>query len=151
MDGRQAWVDARRAEVERLYRGDTTPHRSCGIALAEAFGCATPPYQALRRGGITGHGPCGAIQAGMLVLGELLGDPDPTGPVTPALRSAAAAYRAALAPQVPGPLEQSCNDRTADLGPFTGPARHASCTALAGQVAAAVAGVLWDLEHPSTR
>ena len=65
-----------------------TPHRSCGIALAATFGRPTAPYQSLRRGGITGDGPCGAIVAGQLLLGELFGDPDPTGPVTATLREA---------------------------------------------------------------
>ena len=52
----------------RLYDGVETPHRSCGIAIAETFQRATPAYQALRRGGITGEGQCGAIKAGELVL-----------------------------------------------------------------------------------
>lgn len=86
-----------------------------------------------------------------MVLGELLGDPDPTGPVTPALREAMVLYRAALEPRVQGVLEMSCNDRTAELGPFTGPKRAASCTDLAGEVAEAVAGVLWDLGFIAAR
>ena len=76
-----------------LFEGTEVVHRSCGITIAETFGRATAPYQALRRGGITGCGECGAIRAGELVLGELLGDPDPTGTVTPALRTAAFRYR----------------------------------------------------------
>ncbi len=119
--------------------------------MAETFGCPTPAYQALRRGGITGEGSCGAIQAGILLLGELFGDPDPTGPVSPQLRDAVARYRADLAPVVRGSLETSCNARTADLGPFPGAERQAYCTELAGHVAHAVAGVLWDLDHPRAR
>lgn len=149
MPPRAEFVAARRAQAERLYRGEETPHRSCGIALAETFGCPTPAYQSLRRGGITGHGSCGAIQAGVLLLGELFGDPDPTGPVTPALRDAITRYRAALAEHVQGPLEASCNARVEPLGDFMGPRRRGYCTALAGQVAEAVAGVLWDLGHPA--
>jgi len=84
-----AYVAAARDKAFVLYEGVRTPHRSCGIALAETFGLATPAYQALRRGGITGQGACGAIRAGEQVLGELLGDPDPIGAVTPALRAAA--------------------------------------------------------------
>ena len=34
-----------------LYEGQKTPHRSCGIALAETFNVPTAPYQSLRRGG----------------------------------------------------------------------------------------------------
>lgn len=148
MPPRAEFVASRRAEAERLYRGEETPHRSCGIALAETFGRPTLAYQSLRRGGVTGHGACGAIQAGVLLLGELFGDPDPTGAVTPALRDAITRYRAALGERVHGPLESSCNARVEPLGDFAGPARKAYCTALAGDVAQAVAGVLWDLGHP---
>src|SRR5512143_171045 len=88
-----AYIAAARAKAFVLYEGVRTPHRSCGICLAETFGLPTRPYQALRRGGITGAGECGAIKAGELVLGELLGDADPTGPVTEALRRAAVRYR----------------------------------------------------------
>src|SRR6476619_4078821 len=90
-----AYIAAARAKAFVLYEGVLTPHRSCGIALAETFGLATPPYQALRRGGITGQGTCGAIRAGEQVLGELLGDPDPIGAVTPALRAAVTWYQVA--------------------------------------------------------
>ena len=58
----QAYVAAARAKADVLYAGVATPHRSCGIALAETFGLPTPAYQALRRGGITGvssvRAPC---------------------------------------------------------------------------------------------
>ena len=78
-----AYVAAARAKAFTLYEGVRMPHRSCGIAIAETSGCRRGPYQALRRGGITGKGACGAIRAGEQVLGELLGDPDPGGAVTP--------------------------------------------------------------------
>lgn len=148
---RERFVASRRACAERLYRGEETPHRSCGIALAETFGCPTPAYQSLRKGGITGEGPCGAIQAGVLLLGELFGDPDPTGPVTPELREAVGRYRSAVGLKVQGPLETSCNQRTGDLGAFMGSERKGYCTNLAGDVAEAVAAVLWDLGHPLAR
>src|SRR5256885_8121881 len=90
-----AYIAAAREKAFILYEGIRTPHRSCGIALAETFGLATPAYQALRRGGITGRGACGAIRAGEQVLGELLGDRDPIGAVTPALRAAVIWYQAA--------------------------------------------------------
>ncbi len=86
-----------------------------------------------------------------MLLGELFGDPDPTGPVTPELREAVVRYRAALARKVEGALETSCNLRTAPLGPFLGAERKDYCTSLAGDVAEAVAGVLWDLGHPLAR
>src|SRR3954466_3206500 len=87
-----AYVAAARDKAFVLYEGVHTPHRSCGIALAETFGLPTPAYQALRRGGITGKGDCGAIRAGEQVLGELLGDPSPTGAVTAILRDAVTWY-----------------------------------------------------------
>src|SRR5258706_12369282 len=83
----RALVARARDKAFVLYEGKRVPHRSCGIALAETFGLPTRPYQALRRGGITGEGECGAIKAGELILGELLGDPDPRGSVTPNLRA----------------------------------------------------------------
>src|SRR5512146_1628055 len=92
-DDERAYVDAARRVAFTLYEGVRTPHRSCGIALAETFGLGTRPYQALRRGGITGEGECGAIRAGEQVLGELLGDPSPTGAVTDVLRDAVVWYQ----------------------------------------------------------
>lgn len=145
MSDRAAIVAAAQERATLLYEGVRVPHRSCGVALAETFGLPSGSYQALRRGGITGEGPCGAIAAGMLVLGELLGDPDPAGPVTEALREAAPRYRAAIRARLDGDPDASCNARTSPLGAFTEAPRKAACTALAGQVAAAVAEVLHDL------
>ncbi|HUJ58902.1 MAG TPA: hypothetical protein VLX92_10430 [Kofleriaceae bacterium] len=138
-----AYVAAARAKAFTLYEGVRTPHRSCGIALAETFGLATPPYQALRRGGITGKGECGAIRAGEQVLGELLGDPDPTGAVTPELRAAVAWYQDAWLHRVrhgdPGIV---CNDLVRPHGDFAGAPRKAFCTNLAADVAALAAEAL---------
>lgn len=143
-----------------LYEGKQTPHRSCGIALAETFGLPTEAYQALRRGGITGQGECGAIKAGELVLGQLLGDPSPTGTVTPELRSAMVhfqeqarqqlvlgeqdATRRSQAARRSLPLAQEpwniqCNHLTAPHGDFMGDARKGFCTQLAADVARLVA------------
>lgn len=140
-----AYVTAARDKAYSLYEGVRTPHRSCGIALAETFGLATPAYQALRRGGITGKGSCGAIRAGEQVLGELLGDPSPTGVVTPALRSAVSWYQDAwhqrLFPQDARP-DVICDSLVRPHGEFTGPARKAFCTNLAADVAALAAEAL---------
>ena len=87
------YVARARTTAHTLYEGVRVAHRSCGIALAETFGLATAPYQALRRGGITGAGTCGALRAGEHVLGELLGDPDPTGAVTASFGSGIRAPR----------------------------------------------------------
>lgn len=126
-----------RSKALVLYEGTRTPHRSCGIALAEAFGRPSAAYQSLRRGGITGEGTCGAIVAGQLLLGELLGDPDPTGKVTPELRAAMTRYLARVRAELDrgGVDSLVCNDMTAPWGEFTGPARHGFCTAVVGQVA----------------
>jgi hypothetical protein len=120
-----------------LYDGTRTPHRSCGIALAEAFGRPPAAYQSLRRGGITGQGTCGAIVAGQLLLGEFLGDPDPTGKVTPALRTAMQRYLDRIRDELDRGTATTfvCNDMTGPWGEFTGSARHGFCTAVVGQVA----------------
>lgn len=135
----QAIVDRARATATLLYDGVQVPHRSCGIAMAETFGRDTRPYQALRRGGITGTGPCGMAMGGRLILGELLGDPDPTGPTTEQLKTAAQEYEDRLAERL---RTQSCNQLTSSFAEFTGPARHAHCTRLASEVSALLAEVL---------
>lgn len=126
-----------RSKAFVLYEGTRTPHRSCGIALAEAFGRPSAAYQSLRRGGITGEGQCGAIVAGQLLLGELLGDPDPTGKVTAGLREAMTRYLARVHAELDRGDAPSivCNDMTAPHGEFTGAARHAFCTNVVAQVA----------------
>lgn len=140
-----------------LYDGVEVAHRSCGIALAETFGRTTAPYQALRRGGITGCGECGAIKAGELILGELLGDPDPTGGVTDELVSAARRYRELWLERVdrgeaPGD-DIVCNTLTGPFHDFRGVERHAFCTRLAATVAGCVAQTLAehdvDVELPA--
>ncbi len=137
-------VRAARNKAFVLYEGTRTPHRSCGICLAETFGLGTRPYQSLRRGGLDGQGECGAIKAGELVLGEILGDPDPAGGVTAALGAAMARYREHWRRRLAGQVGESlvCNDLTAPLGEFHGEARRHFCTRLASQAAAAVAETL---------
>ena len=133
-----------RSKALVLYEGTRTPHRSCGIALAETFGRPTAPYQSLRRGGITGQGTCGAIVAGQLVLGELLGDPDPTGAVTPALQQGMQRYLSRVWDELdrgPSP-DLVCNNMTAPHGDFRGPDRHRFCTNVVAQVAQLVDEVL---------
>lgn len=146
--------DAVRAAHDKafiLYAGERTPHRSCGICLAETFGLRSAPYQALRRGGLTGEGECGALKAGELVLGEILGDPDPGGGVTPALRTAIQRYGELWRARLAGVVGESriCNDLTAPQGDFQGPARRAMCTRLAAEAAAATAQALEEAGVPS--
>ena len=138
-----AYIAAARDKAFVLYEGVRTPHRSCGIALVETFGLATPAYQSLRRGGITGEGACGAIRAGEQVLGELLGDPDPTGAVTPQLREAVTWYQAAWKERiVPDQPDIICNHLVRPHGEFAGDARKRFCTNLAADVAALTAEAL---------
>lgn len=134
-----------------LYEGVRTPHRSCGICLAETFGLRSAPYQSLRRGGITGQGECGALKAGELVLGEFLGDPNPTGPVTPALRTAMSRYGELWRERLAGTVGDRliCNDLTAPHGDFQGEARRSFCTRLAAEAAAAVAQTLEEAGVPN--
>jgi hypothetical protein len=138
-----AYVAAARATAFVLYEGVRVPHRSCGIAIAETFALPSRPYQALRRGGITGKGPCGAIRAGEHVLGELLGDPDPGGAVTPALRAAITWFQDTwLARLRGGEPDIVCDHLVRPHGDFAGPARKAFCTNLAADVAALTAEAL---------
>ena len=138
-----AYVTTARDKAFVLYEGVHVPHRSCGIAIAETFGLPTPAYQALRRGGITGKGSCGAIRAGEQVLGELLGDPDPIGAVTPALRDAISWYQTAwLAGIRHGDPDIICNNLVRPHGDFAGAARKAFCTNIAADVAALTAEAL---------
>jgi len=151
-----------------LYQGKLTPHRSCGIALAETFGLPSAAYQALRRGGITGEGECGAYKAGELVIGQILGDPDPTGAVTPQLRAAMQHYQAAARTElVLGAQDTTrrseaaarslplanvgwniqCNALTAPHGDFMGEDRRTFCTVLASDVARLVAAALESVGH----
>jgi hypothetical protein len=138
-----AYVASARAKAFTLYEGVAVPHRSCGIALAETFGVPSRAYQALRRGGITGRGACGAIRAGEQILGELLGDPDPAGGVTPALRDAVAWFQDAWLVRLRGgEPDVICDHLVRPHGEFTGPARKAFCTNLAADVAALTAEAL---------
>jgi hypothetical protein len=138
-----SYIAAVREKAYILYEGVRTPHRSCGIAIAETFGLPTRPYQALRRGGITGKGACGAIRAGEHVLGELLGDPDPTGAVTPELRAAISWFQDAwLARLRGGNADIVCDHLVRPHGDFAGPARMAFCTNIAADVAALAAEAL---------
>lgn len=138
-----AYVTAARDKAFTLYEGVVVPHRSCGIAIAETFGLPSRPYQALRRGGITGKGPCGAIRAGEHVLGELLGDPDPAGMVTPQLREAITWFQDAWLTRIRGgDSDIVCDNLVRPRGDFMGPARKAFCTNLAADVAALTAEAL---------
>lgn len=138
-----AYVAAARDKAFILYEGVRTPHRSCGIAIAETFNLPTRPYQSLRRGGITGKGACGAIRAGEHVLGELLGDPDPTGAVTPELRAAISWFQDAWLSRIRhDEPDIICDHLVRPLGDFMGPARKAFCTNLAADVAALTAEAL---------
>lgn len=147
-------IEQAREKAHVLYEGKQVPHRSCGIALAETFNLPPRPYQSLRKGGITGLGECGAIKAGELVLGEILGDPDPTGKVTEKLRDAALLYRELWQERIdrgpsarPGePIDIVCNTLTAPFEDFMGPERQGFCTQLAASVAEVVAEVLCRLE-----
>jgi len=141
---------ALREKARILYEGKAVPHRSCGIALAETFGRATGPYQALRRGGVTGKGQCGAVVAGQLVLGELFGHADPTAPVSLPLREAMMRYFAevdvALRPEAGAPW--ICNDMVVRFPSFQSKERADYCTDVVTTVAGIVARIALDLGAP---
>lgn len=134
-----AAIERARLLARRLYDGVEVPHRSCGIAMAETFGRPTAPYQSLRRGGLMGRGPCGVVFSARLLLGEFLGDPNPTGAVTPTLQNAMEDFDARVGTRL---RDASCAELTAPLGDFRGQARHAHCTMLAHDTAGLLAEVL---------
>jgi hypothetical protein len=148
----QRLIEAAKRKAFILYEGKQVPHRSCGICLAETFNLPTAPYQALRRGGITGEGECGAIKAGELILGQYFGDPNPSGAVTPILREAMRYYReqwekraqlgAGCVRRSDGTLDITCNHLTAPQGEFQGEKRQQFCTNIAATVAEIVAETL---------
>ncbi len=139
-------VAAIREKARVLIEGKRVAHRSCGISLAVAFDRDHRAYQALRRGGVTGEGHCGAILAGQLLLGELLGDPDPTRPATQALADAMVRYRKEITLRLPtkGGTSHVCNDLVARFPDFKSDERQAFCTGLVAEVAEIVAGIALD-------
>ena len=127
----QETIAAAREACRLRYEGVVVPHRSCGIALAETFGRPTPAYQSLRRGGLTGKGECGTAVAGRLLLGEILGDPDPGGAVTPLLRAATLEYEARWGERAGVSGDRVCDALVAPFPDFMGAPRARMCTALA--------------------
>lgn len=127
-----------------LYEGKETPHRSCGICLAETFNLETRPYQSLRKGGITGEGQCGAIKAGELILGEIFGDLDPTGKVTPKLLKAILRFNELYKQELDFGKSESiiCNSLTGQFADFHSIERQRFCTNLASGVAKIIAQIL---------
>ena len=149
----RTYIATARDKAFRLYEGVQVAHRSCGIALAETFRLPHAPYQALRRGGITGEGRCGAITAGELVLGQLLGDPDPAGRVTQELANAISWYQQVISTRIDKGAATTtiCNDLTRQFGDFSGAARKSFCTNIAAQVAETVAEALVRFDSETTR
>lgn len=143
-EGDRRLVALAREKAFILYEGRQVTHHSCGICLARTFNLPTAPYQALRRGGITGEGECGAIKAGELVLGEYFGDPHPTGAVTETLRAAMRFYQAEWKKRFD--LGRSptiiCHSLTGQFGDFQSPERWSFCTQMAAQVAELTAETL---------
>lgn len=123
------------------YTNQFGAHYSCGIAIALTFGLDPKSYRSLRRGGILGYSECGALKAGEMVLGEFLGDPDPTGPVTDELREAVAEYRRRLANAGYRPYH-SCHEFTNKFTEFDSDDRRSFCAGLVEFVAGTVAEIL---------
>lgn len=144
---REQLVAAVREKARVLYEGRQVPHRSCGMAIAETFDRDPRPYHALRRGGVTGVGHCGAVVAGQLVLGERFGYPDSTAPTSIQLREALTRFHAEVARRLPrGPGGSIvCNDLVSPFPDFHAEARGLFCTALTAQVAELVAEIVLDL------
>jgi len=143
----QEIVAALREKARVLYEGKGVPPRSSGVALAEAFDREHRPYQGLRRGGVTGDGECGAVVAGRLLLGEMFGYPDPTAPISLALREAMNLYRAEIAKrlQTGGAASLVCNELIRRFPVYHSDERVAFCTDLVGTVAEIVAEIALKL------
>lgn len=133
-----------REKARILYEGREVAHRSCGIALAEAFNLPTRPYQALRRGGISGEGFCGSVIAGQLILGEYLGYADPTAPVSLQLREAIALFNREMGRRLDrgGSPSLVCSDLVKRFPIFHADERTDFCTGIVALVAEVVAQVL---------
>lgn len=133
-----------------LYEGKQTPHRSCGVCLAETFGLPWRSYQALRRGGLTGEGACGAVRAGEMVLGEMLGPANPEDPVDERLKNAIRFYQGRWKEKqaAAGWSDMICNTLTAPLGEFQSPTRMSFCTEMAAEAAEIVAETLIRAGEP---
>lgn len=139
-----ALVARAREKARVLYEGKLVAHRSCGICLAETFGLPWRAYETLRRGGLTGEGACGAIRAGEMVLGEMLGPERPEDPAPERLKEAILFYQASWKEKQAreGWADTICNNLTAPLGDFKGAARAGFCTSLAAEAAERVAEAL---------
>jgi hypothetical protein len=150
-------IEQAREKAWILYEGKRVPHHSCGICIAATFSLPTRPFQALRKGGVTGEGECGSIVAGRLVLGYFLGDPDPTGALRPELVEAMEYYEGLWKERTePGQAlmraakpDIVCNTLVGHLADdFWGEERMDYCTRLSDHVAACVAETLerFDVE-----
>ncbi len=137
-------VQAVRERARVLFEGKQAAQRSCGIALAEAFGLPTRSYQALRRGFITGAGPCGAVTAGQLILGEYLGYADPAAPVSLQLKEASERYQREVFKRLDrgGSATLTCNDLTRRFSLLQEEELAAFCAGVVATVAEVVAEVL---------
>ena len=142
-------IEQARLKAHILYEGKQTEHRSCGVCLAETFDLPWRPYQALRRGGITGEGACGAIRAGEMILGELLGPDGPGDPVSDRLKGGITYYQRKWneIQDREGWRDTICNTLTAPFADFQSPARAGFCTSMASRAAALVAETLIRFDY----
>jgi hypothetical protein len=149
-ESERALIARARTKAHILYEGKLTPHRSCGVCLAETFGLPWRPYQALRRGGITGEGACGAIRAGEMILADLLGPERATDPVSEELKEAIRFYQARWKEHQAraGWTDTICNTLTAPFADFHGAERMCFCTSMAADAAELVAETLVRLGRP---
>lgn len=143
-EAERALVREARMKAHVLYEGSLVPHRSCGICLAETFGVPWRAYEALRRGGITGEGACGAIRAGEMILGDLLGPEGPADAAPEPMKAAIRFYqrRWREIQERRGWPDTICNTLVAPLGDFAGPRRAGFCTNMAAEAAELVAEAL---------
>lgn len=137
-------IQRARAKAHVLYEGKQTPHRSCGVCLAETFGLPWRAYHALRRGGITGEGACGAIRAGEMILGDLLGPEGPADPASESMKEAIRFYQAEWKKRQheAGWTDTICNTLVGGFSDFQSAGRVGFCTSMAADAAELVAEAL---------
>ncbi len=144
-----ATIEAAREKARVLYEGKIVAHRSCGICLAETFGLPWRPYEILRKGGLTGEGTCGAIRAGEMVIGEILGPEKSTDPPPDAMRVATELYQRRWRERAESDRwpDAICNTLIRPLGDFGGEKRKGFCTDMAAEAAAIAAEALIRFGH----
>ncbi|MBN1422371.1 MAG: C-GCAxxG-C-C family protein [Planctomycetes bacterium] len=128
--------------AQELYEGVRGVHRSSAVAIAEAFSEEPDQFLSLHRGWLTGEGPCGAISAAMLVLGNSLSRAQEAG--RDGLHAAMADLQERITTEVleGEPISTPCARLVAPFREFDSPERRVFCARLVGRVGRILAEVI---------